>query len=123
MSGMNFTDICSVLSVVISTIGTIVITIIKVGSRKSQREYEKMAHEIKRNTQEIQCGNKVSVATARAQIAQIYNQCRKQQQIEQGLWESVSDLYDAYKSTTINGHTPNSWCDSMVNEMKTWKKV
>ena len=37
--------------------------------------------------------------------------------------EELQGMIDAYKGVKIDGHTPNSWCDQLTEEMKTWKKL
>lgn len=123
MSDTAITAITSLISAAISAISVIIVAKINRDNAKAREEKEKTDKLLKEIRDGQNSGNRVSVASARALIAQIYDQNKSKRIIDQGLWESVSDLYDAYKATTINGHVPNSWCDSLVNEMKKWKKV
>ena len=123
MNESSVAVIATLIGTTISTVGTVIIAIINRDRKKQNERAEKTNELLSKAIKEINAGNKVSVATARSVIAQIYNQQKNTQCIEQGVWESVSDLYDAYKGITINGHTPNSWCDSMVDEMRYWRKI
>lgn len=123
MNESSVAVIATLIGTTISTVGTVIIAIINRDRKKQNERAEKTNELLSKAIKEINAGNKVSVATARSVIAQIYNQQKNTQCIEQGVWESVSDLYDAYKGITINGHTPNSWCDSMVDEMRCWRKI
>ena len=123
MNESSVAVIATLIGTTISTVGTVIIEIINRDRKKQNERAEKTNELLSKAIKEINAGNKVSVATARSVIAQIYNQQKNTQCIEQGVWESVSDLYDAYKGITINGHTPNSWCDSMVDEMRCWRKI
>ena len=123
MSSEFLVAISSMFGATVSAISAIIIAKINRDKKKEREEAEKTNRLLEALTIEVKAGNKVSVATARSVIALIYDDNKTNRKIEAGVWESVSDLYDAYKSIKIDGHTPNSWCDSMVNEMKNWKKI
>lgn len=123
MSSELLVAISSMFGASVSAVSAIIIAKINRDKKKEREEAEKMNKLLEALTGEVKAGNKVSVATARSEIASAYDKNKQRREIEQGIWESVSDLYDAYKGIKIDGHTPNSWCDSMVNEMKDWKKV
>jgi len=72
--------------------------------------------------QGLHSNSKVTVATARSMINQIYTEHKDAKEIDEKTWRNVMELHDAYKSVSIDGHTPNSWCDAMVDEMRKWAK-
>lgn len=123
MSEGSLVAIASMAGAVVSAISAIIVAKINHDNARSKAEAEKTQETLQRLTREVQSGNKVTVASARSLISQIYDQNKAKHTIEQAVWESVSDLYDAYKGVKVDGHVPNSWCDSLVNEMKSWKKI
>lgn len=109
---------------VITAGGTIVVALISNGNHREQKRsngdtqnsLEEIKVELKKNT-------KATVASSRAFISQVYSEHKDKKEITEQTWRNVLDLYAAYKDTTVNGHVPNSWCDALVEEMKTWSKI
>ena len=73
--------------------------------------------------QDLTANSRATVATTRSQISNIHEKYKKTKQIPEKTWKNVLDLYEAYKGITIDGHTPNSWCDEIVEEMRKWEKI
>ncbi len=123
-----------VLGTAITTTGTIIVAVISTKTRRDQKAIrQETEHDARENKIEIleaidvlQKGldnnSKVTVANARAMISQIYDDNKATKRITEKTWQNVMELHDAYKSVKINGHTPNSWCDSIVEEMHSWEK-
>lgn len=124
MGEVAFTDIAGIICAAISAVSAISVAIITRGnSRRQKANHNEITDQLDDTLREIKSSNKLAVANGRSLIAQIYEHNKASKTIETGVWESVSDLYDAYKSTKIDGHTPNSWCDEMVAEMRKWRKI
>lgn len=135
---MDIAPLVTLAGTAITTVGTIVVAVITTRNRQETKTAQdnadqaraeldhKMDH-IKLGLQEIQTELKsntaCSVATARGLISQVYTANKDRQEITEKTWRNVCDLYQAYKSVKLDGHTPNSWCDAIVEEMKTWKKI
>ena len=107
---MDGGQIAMIISTAITATATVIVAYLTHSNKKTQAEANDTA-------------NRLSVAQARATIAHIYEDHKENAKINSEVWASVEDLYSADKSTTIDGHVPNSWCDSIVKEMRTWKKI
>ena len=123
MSEGSLVAISSMFGAAVSAVSAIIVAKINHDRKRAQAEAEKTNKLLRELTNNVKSGNRVSVATARSVIAQIYDSNKENKSIDGGIFESVLDLYDGYKSIEIDGHVPNSWCDSMVVEMRRWKKV
>lgn len=134
-AAITLTGWFGIIGTIITTTGTVAVAIITSKTRQAQkniqRESEDSAEgnkkEILAAVGEIKAGlennSRVTVATARSMISQVYTAHKNDQKISEKTWRNVLELHEAYKSVRIDGHTPNSWCDQIVEEMKTWEKV
>lgn len=125
----------TIVGTLITTAGTVLVALITTKTRrdqkKIQRETEDCADDNKKEILEaidqlrggLESNSRVTVANARALISQVYTANKDKKQISEKSWRNVCELHEAYKSVQIDGHTPNSWCDQIVDEMKTWEKV
>lgn len=109
-SKMDGGQFAMIISTAITATATVIVAYLTHSNKKTQAEANDTA-------------NRLSVSQARATIAHIYDDHKQTREIDEQVWASVEDLYTAYKSTTVDGHVPNSWCDSIVKEMRTWKKI
>jgi len=121
-----FIAILTLAGVIVTTTGSIIVALI--GNRKrAKEETERSRTEILEAIgglkSDIAANSRATVATTRGLISQVYTENKDDKKLPEKTWRNVMDLYEAYKGITIDGHTPNSWCDELVNEMKTWKKV
>ena len=126
--------IVTLAGTIVTTVGTVVVAWITTKTRrdqkKIQRETEDNAEDNKKEIlgaiDELKTGlannSKVTVANARALISQVYTANKEAKTISEKSWRNVCELHEAYKSVKVDGHTPNSWCDAIVDEMRTWKK-
>lgn len=124
----------TLLGTIITTAGTIAVAIITTRSRQEAQAAKKDAERERGNMEEkfmaefedvkkeLRSNTACSVATARGLISQVYSTNKWNKEISEKTWRNVCDLHEAYKSVTIDGHTPNSWCDAIVEEMSTWTK-
>lgn len=125
----------TIIGTLITTAGTVLVALITTKTRRDQkniqRETEDTAEDNKKEIlgaiDELQAGldnnSRVTVANARAVIGRIYAEHKDAKKISAQTWSNIMELHDAYKSVKIDGHAPNSWCDQLVEEMKTWEKV
>lgn len=121
-----FIAILTLAGVIVTTTGSIIVALI--GNRKrakedAERNRTEILEAIKGLKSDIAANSRATVATTRGLISQVYTENKNDKKLPEKTWRNVMDLYEAYKGITIDGHTPNSWCDELVNEMKTWKKV
>lgn len=122
-----------IVGVVITTVGSIIVALITVGLPLMV----KVKHEVRAANNESRddilkavagvkadvAGNsRLTVATARAKLEDIYQRYKDKKVLPQKTWLLVCELHEAYKSVTIDGHTPNSWADSLYEEMEKWEK-
>lgn len=125
----------TIIGTLITTAGTVLVALITSKTRRDQKNIQREAEdnaednkkEILGAIDELQSGlnnnSRVTVANARAVIGRIYADHKDQKRISAQTWSQIMELHDAYKGVKIDGHTPNSWCDQLVEEMKTWEKV
>lgn len=125
----------TIIGTLITTAGTVLVALITSKTRRDQKNIQREAEdnaednkkEILGAIDELQAGlnnnSRVTVANARAVIGRIYADHKDQKRISAQTWSQIMELHDAYKGVKIDGHTPNSWCDQLVAEMKTWEKV
>ena len=125
----------TIIGTLITTAGTVLVALITTKTRRDQktiqREAEDAAEDNKKEIlgaiDELQSGlennSRVTVANTRAVIGRIYAEHKDAKRISAQTWSQIMELHDAYKSVKIDGHTPNSWCDQLVEEMKTWEKL
>lgn len=86
---------------------------------------------IEGNTQEIReikerlaVNDMATVSSVRQQIRKLYYARLPYKTISTVDFRALDEMYTAYKAVTLpDGHHPNSWCDSLYNEMCTWEKV
>lgn len=76
---------------------------------------------IKDLKEDLNANSRATVATTRGLISNAYWQYKPEKEIPEQVMRNIMDLYEAYKGISVDGHTPNSWCDALVDEMKTWK--
>lgn len=124
-----------IIGTAITTTGTVLVAIISAKNSQRtktiQRETTETADDNKKEILgaiedlkgEIASNSRVTVATARSQISQVYTENKDKKQISEKSWRNVCELHEAYKSVKIDGHTPNSWCDQIVEEMSHWEKI
>lgn len=124
----------TIAGTLITTAGTVLVALITTKTRREQKHIQRETEDnAEDNKQEIlgaidelktglQNNSRVTVANARALISQVYTANKDKREITEKAWRNVLELHEAYKSVTIDGHTPNSWCDQIVEEMKTWEK-
>ena len=72
---------------------------------------------------ELAANNRATVATTRGLVSNAYWQYKDKKAIPEQVMHNIMDLYEAYKGVTIDGHVPNSWCDALIEEMKTWEII
>lgn len=118
--------IITLAGIVVTTTGSVLVALI--GNRKrakedSERNRTEILEAIKGVKTDLAANSRATVATTRGLISQVYTEYKKEKKLPEKTWRNVMDLYEAYKGIKIDGHTPNSWCDELVNEMKTWEKV
>lgn len=125
----------TIIGTLITTAGTVLVALITSKTRRDQKNIQREAEdnaednkkEILGAIDELQAGldnnSRVTVANARAVIGRIYAEHKDQKRISAQTWSNIMELHDAYKSVKVDGHTPNSWCDQLVEEMKTWEKL
>lgn len=125
----------TIIGTLITTAGTVLVALITSKTRRDQKNIQREAEdnaednkkEILGAIDELQAGldnnSRVTVANARAVIGRIYAEHKDQKRISAQTWSLIMELHDAYKGVKIDGHTPNSWCDQLVEEMKTWEKL
>lgn len=129
------TGLLTLAGTVITTAGTIAVAIITTRTRNERKaqDYEtkrmagaiedRMVERLDKIEQELKANSKVTTANARGMVSQVYTQYKTKKALPEKTWQNVMDLYGAYKSEIIDGHVPNSWCDALVEEMKTWDKI
>ena len=125
----------TLLGTIVTTAGTVLVALITTKTRRDQKKIQQEAEDnADDNKKEIlgaidelrgglESNSRVTVANARALISQVYTANKDKKEISEKAWRNVCELHEAYKSVKIDGHTPNSWCDQIVDEMKTWKKL
>lgn len=119
---------------IVTTAGTVIVSIITTRNRQETRATkeevergrdileDKFMAEFESIKKELRSNTICNVATARGLISQVYSANKDSKEIPEKTWRNICDLHEAYKSVSIDGHVPNSWCDTMVDEMKTWVK-
>lgn len=124
----------TIVGTLITTAGTVMVALITTKTRRDQkniqRETEDIAEDNKKEILEaidelksgLENNSRVTVANARALISQVYTANKDRKKITEKSWRNVMELHEAYKAVKIDGHTPNSWCDAIVEEMKSWDK-
>lgn len=125
----------TIIGTLITTAGTVLVALI---TSKTRRDQKNIQREVEGNAEcnkkeilgaidELRSGlesnSRVTVANARAIVGRIYADYKDKKQISTQTWSQVMELHDAYKSIKLDGHTPNSWCDQLTEEMKTWEKL
>lgn len=125
----------TIIGTLITTAGTVLVALITSKTRRDQKNIQREAEdnaednkkEILGAIDELRTGlennSRVTVANARAVIGRIYAEHKDKKRISAQTWSQIMELHDAYKGVKIDGHTPNSWCDQLVEEMKTWEKL
>lgn len=133
-AGAETMSLFTVIGTAITTAGTIIVALITTKTRRDQKTIQKETESgteeskqeilaaLKRVENGLANNSRVTVANARAMISQIYTEHKDDKKISEKTWQNVLELHEAYKSVKIDGHTPNSWCDAIVDEMKTWDK-
>lgn len=125
----------TIIGTLITTAGTVLVALITSKTRRDQKNIQRKAEDnAEDNKKEIlgaidelrsglESNSRVTVANARAIVGRIYAENKNKKQISTQTWSQIMELHDAYKGVKIDGHTPNSWCDQLTEEMKTWEKV
>ena len=125
----------TIIGTLITTAGTVLVALITSKTRRDQKNIQRKAEdnaecnkkEILGAIDELRSGlesnSRVTIANARAIVGRIYADHNDKKQISTQTWSQIMELHDAYKGVKIDGHTPNSWCDQLTEEMKTWEKV
>ena len=125
----------TIIGTLITTAGTVLVALITSKTRRDQKNIQREAEDnAEDNKKEIlgaidelrsglESNSRVTVANARAVVGRIYAEYKDKKEISAQTWSQVMELHDAYKGVKIDGHTPNSWCDQLTEEMKTWKKL
>ena len=125
----------TIIGTLITTAGTVLVALITTKTRRDQKNIQRQTEDAAEDNKqeilgaidELKAGldnnSRVTVANARAVIGRIYAEHKGAKQISAQTWSQIMELHDAYKRVQIDGHTPNSWCDQLVEEMKTWEKL
>lgn len=123
-----------VVGTAVTTAGTVAVALITTKARREQKNIQREAEDsaegnkkeilgaIKRLETGLENNSRVTVANARSLISQIYSENKGEKKLSEKTWRNVLELHEAYKRVQIDGHTPNSWCDAIVEEMRTWEK-
>lgn len=112
-----------IVTTIVSSLSAVIVAyIVNVMAKKQGDNHDETMEALKQLRSECAATRRIAVTNARSNIALVYEKYKNVKEIDNMLMQDVQDLYDAYKSTTVEGHTPNSWCDEVVAEMKTWKK-
>lgn len=125
----------TIVGTLISTAGTVLVALITTKTRRDQKSIQRQTEDAAEDNKKeilgaiselrsgLESNSRVTVANARAVVGRIYAEYKDKKQISAQTWSQVMELHDAYKGVKIDGHTPNSWCDQLTEEMKTWKKL
>lgn len=113
-----------ILIAAITTAGAVAVALIQ-NRRKTAEQAEantqKILGAIADVKKELNANSRATVATTRGLISNAYWQYKPTKKIPEQVMHNIMDLYEAYKGIQVDGHTPNSWCDALVDEMKTWE--
>lgn len=113
-----------ILIAAITTAGAVAVALIQ-NRRKTAEQAEantqKILGAIADVKKELNANSRATVATTRGLISNAYWQYKPAKKIPEQVMHNIMDLYEAYKGIQVDGHTPNSWCDALVDEMKTWE--
>lgn len=112
--------------VTVTASGGVIVAMI--GNRKNAAEQaskntDKILEAVAEVKSDLSANSRATVATTRGLISDTYWRYKDAKQIPEPVMRNIMDLHEAYKGIQIDGHTPNSWCDSLVDEMKTWKII
>ena len=112
--------------VTVTASGGVIVALI--GNRKNAAEQAskntgKILEAVAAVKSDLSANSRATVATTRGLISDTYWRYKGTKQIPEAVMRNIMDLHEAYKGIQIDGHTPNSWCDSLVDEMKTWKII
>ena len=125
----------TIIGTLITTAGTVLVALITSKTRRDQKSIQRQTEDAAEDNKKeilgaidelkegLEGNSRVTVAATRALIGRIYSDRKNAKEIDERTLVQVMELHDAYKKVVIDGHTPNSWCDQLVEEMKTWKKV
>lgn len=125
----------TIIGTLITTAGTVLVALITTKTRRDQKSIQRQTEDAAEDNKKeilgaidglkdgLEGNSRVTVAATRAIIGRIYSERKNTKEIDERTLAQVMELHDAYKKVSIDGHTPNSWCDQLVEEMKTWKKV
>lgn len=125
----------TIVGTLITTAGTVLVALITTKTRRDQKSIQRQTEDAAEDNKKeilgaidelkegLEGNSRVTVAATRAIIGRIYSERKNTKEIDERTLAQVMELHDAYKKVRIDGHTPNSWCDQLVEEMKTWKKV
>lgn len=90
----------------------------------ARAEAAQTREEVKAVREQLSTNDVVTVSVARQEIRHMYYQLLPHKMISIVDARALNEMYEAYKAVTLpNGHHPNSWCDSLYNEMQSWEKV
>lgn len=93
-------------------------------AEEAKAEATRTRDEVKAVREQLSTNDVVTVSVVRQEIRQLYYQLLPHKMISVVDFRALNEMYEAYKAVTLpDGHHPNSWCDSLYNEMQTWEKV
>lgn len=118
------TALIGLAGIFITASGGVVVAIIntkKVALEQSNANKKEILKAIAEVRTELNANSRATVATTRGLISNAYWQYREEKTLPEAVRRNIIDLYEAYKGIQVDGHTPNSWCDELIAEMKTWK--
>lgn len=122
-------------TIIVAVIGLLGIIAQRYYAGKSKQDKEDQTSEIKQaiegNTAEIRsikerlaANDMATVTSVRQQIRKLYYSRLPYKTISTIDFRALEEMYSAYKAVTLpDGHHPNSWCDSLYNEMSNWERV
>lgn len=126
-----------IITTIIATVGSVVVAALPLLQKaKKERELEtaKILEARQKETdiilasvnalrKDLSHNNQLTVSAARSQLESIYRKYEKAKRIPKSSWKAVCELHEAYKLIILpNGHKPNSWADSLYQEMEGWEK-
>lgn len=133
-AAVNTNSWITIIGTLITTAGTVLVALISTKTRRDQKNIQRETEDsaegnkkeilgaIKRLETGLENNSRATIANTRSLISQIYSENKDEKKFSEKTWRNVLELHEAYKRVQIDGHTPNSWCDSIVEEMRTWEK-
>jgi uncharacterized protein YpuA (DUF1002 family) len=112
-------NILTLAGVCVTATSGVIVAIVQTAANNQKKVLEAIG-DVKKD---LNANTRATVATTRSLISGIHEKYKGTKKLPEKTWKNVLDLYEAYKGITIDGHTPNSWCDEIVEEMRKWEKV